>query len=36
MWVNIGAQQFHLPTIQPMPFPAEIGLVVPELATLTR
>ncbi len=32
MWVNIGAQQFHLPTTtQPMPFPGEIGLVVPDL-----
>ncbi|MCZ6843537.1 MAG: VOC family protein [SAR324 cluster bacterium] len=31
MWVNIGAQQFHLPTTEPMPFPGVIGLVVPRL-----
>lgn len=31
MWVNVGQQQLHLPTTQPMPFPGEIGLVVPSL-----
>ena len=31
MWVNVGQQQFHLPTTQPMPFPGKIGLVVPNL-----
>lgn len=31
MWVNVGAQQFHLPTTEPMPFPGEIGLVMPHL-----
>lgn len=31
MWVNIGAQQFHLPTTDPTPFPGEVGLIVPNL-----
>lgn len=31
MWVNAGRQQFHLPFGQPMPFPGEIVLGVPDL-----
>lgn len=34
MWVNVGQQQFHLPTREPQVFPGHIGLVVPDLETL--
>lgn len=36
MWVNIGAQQFHLPTSNPTPFPGVVGLVVPSLEEVRR
>lgn len=36
MWVNIGSQQFHLPTNDPTPFPGEIGLIVPDLNAVRR
>jgi hypothetical protein len=35
MWINVGQQQFHLPTGAPQAFPGHIGLVVPDLAALT-
>ena len=34
MWVNIGYQQFHLPTRPKQKIPGTIGLVVPSLADL--
>ncbi len=34
MWINIGQQQFHLPTSTPQVFPGPIGLVVPDLEAL--
>ncbi|MBM3224996.1 MAG: hypothetical protein FJZ47_14495 [Candidatus Tectomicrobia bacterium] len=34
MWVNVGQQQFHLPTNSPQVFPGSIGLVVPDLEAL--
>lgn len=34
MWINLGQQQFHLPTTEPTPFPGVIGLVVPDLARI--
>jgi len=34
MWVNVGQQQFHLPTRDPQVFPGYIGLVVPDLEAL--
>ena len=36
MWVNIGSQQFHLPTTGPTPFPGEVGLIVPNLEDVRR
>lgn len=36
MWVNIGAQQFHLPTTRPTPFPGEVGLIVPDLGEVRK
>jgi hypothetical protein len=35
MWINVGQQQFHLPTGQPQVFRGHIGLVVPDLDALT-
>lgn len=35
MWINIGQQQFHLPTGTPQIARATIGLVVPDLDALT-
>jgi hypothetical protein len=35
MWVNIGQQQFHMPTGYPQVFRATIGIVVPDLDALT-
>lgn len=32
MWVNVGRQQFHLPTAQPQVLRGEVGLVLPDLA----
>ena len=29
MWINVGQQQFHLPTRDPQVFPGYIGVVVP-------
>jgi hypothetical protein len=34
MWVNIGGQEFHLPTRTPQVIPGHIGLVVPDLKSL--
>lgn len=34
MWVNIGQQQFHLPTRAPQVIPGHIGIVVPDLNAL--
>jgi hypothetical protein len=34
MWVNIGEQEFHLPTRGPQVIPGHIGLVVPDLNAL--
>ena len=34
MWINVGQQQFHLPTRSPQVFPGPIGLVVPDLEAL--
>ena len=36
MWVNVGEQQFHLPTRQPQVLRGHIGLVVPDLDSLKR
>ena len=34
MWVNLGEQQFHLPTRGTQVIPGHIGIVVPDLAAL--
>jgi catechol 2,3-dioxygenase-like lactoylglutathione lyase family enzyme len=34
MWVNVGEQQFHLPTRDPQVIPGHIGIVVPSLGAL--
>src|SRR5215472_13585718 len=34
MWINIGDQQFHLPTGKPQVLRGHVGLVVPDLAPL--
>lgn len=34
MWVNLGEQQFHLPTSDPQVIPGHVGLVVPDLDQL--
>src|SRR5918912_499363 len=34
MWINIGDQQFHLPTGEPQVVRGHTGLVVPDLAAL--
>ena len=36
MWVNVGEQQFHLPTRDPQVFTGCIGLVVSDLNALQR
>jgi hypothetical protein len=36
MWVNVGEQQFHLPTRPPQAIDGYIGLVVPDLNALER
>jgi hypothetical protein len=36
MWVNIGRQQFHLPTGEPQVLRGVVGLVVPDLGELTE
>lgn len=36
MWVNIGQQQFHLPTGTPQVLRGTVGLVVPDLGELTE
>jgi len=36
MWVNIGEQQFHLPTRPPQAISGHIGLVVPDLDSIER
>ena len=36
MWINIGEQQFHLPTRSPQVVPGHIGIVVPDLDDLER
>ena len=35
MWINLGQQQFHLPTGGPQAFPGFIDMVVPDLEALT-
>jgi hypothetical protein len=35
MWVNVGAQQFHLPSRTPQVFSGHTGIVVPDLGALT-
>jgi hypothetical protein len=35
MWINIGQQQFHLPTGEPQVVRGHVGLVVPDLDALT-
>lgn len=35
MWINVGQQQFHLPTGTPQVVPGHVGLVVPDLDTFT-
>ncbi len=34
MWINLGEQQFHLPTREPQVIPGHIGIVVPDLDAL--
>ena len=34
MWINVGEQQFHMPTREPQVIPGHIGIVVPDLAEL--
>jgi hypothetical protein len=34
MWVNVGQQQFHLPTRDPQVLPGHIGIVMPDLDAL--
>src|SRR6266576_5447819 len=34
MWVNVGEQQFHLPTRNPQIIEGHVGLVVPDLDSL--
>ena len=34
MWVNVGEQQFHLPTREPQVIDGHVGLVVPDLDAL--
>ena len=34
MWINIGQQQFHLPTGAPQVVPGHVGVVVPDLDAL--
>jgi len=34
MWINIGQQQFHMPTGKAQKFPGWIGIVVPDLEAL--
>jgi hypothetical protein len=36
MWVNVGEQQFHLPTRAPQVIHGHIGLVVPDLEAVER
>jgi hypothetical protein len=36
MWINIGDQQFHLPTGQPQVLRGHTGLVVPDIAALKQ
>src|SRR5919202_1748410 len=36
MWINLGEQQFHLPTRDPQVIPGHIGIVVPDLAALEQ
>ncbi|TAJ78611.1 hypothetical protein EPO44_19965 [bacterium] len=36
MWINVGEQQFHLPTRAAQVIPGHIGIVVPDLESLRR
>jgi catechol 2,3-dioxygenase-like lactoylglutathione lyase family enzyme len=36
IWVNLGEQQFHLPTRAPQVIPGHIGIVVPDLDALEQ
>jgi len=35
MWINLGQEQFHLPTAKPQVLRGHVGLVVPDLDALT-
>ncbi len=35
MWINVGQQQFHLPTGPPQVLPGHVGLALPDLEALT-
>jgi hypothetical protein len=35
MWINVGEQQFHLPTREPQVIDGHVGLVVPDIEALT-
>ncbi len=34
MWVNVGQQQFHLPTREPQVFTGHVGIVMPDIDSL--
>jgi hypothetical protein len=36
MWINVGYQQFHLPTGKPQVIPGHVGLVLPDLQALQQ
>lgn len=36
VWINAGAQQFHIPTRKPQVLRGEVGLAVPDLASLAN
>src|SRR5437879_13506822 len=36
MWINVGEQQFHLPTHSPQVLRGKIGLVVPSIDELRK
>jgi hypothetical protein len=36
MWINVGGQQFHLPTGEPQVLRGHVGIVVPDLEALTQ
>jgi hypothetical protein len=36
MWINVGGQQFHLPTGEPQVLRGHVGIVVPDLDSLSQ